>query len=371
MNKKQIGIFILLSMLSVSLFSQTPTLKDILWLYIENIETDIYDNYGILNLTHDISRRFLFQYFQDDGIERKIVKNDEVYFYSLDTNSFGYYEKRHSKDLPSTKITYDNDGYIEQKYDKNKQLKYTFEFKFKEGNDSLDVFLIKSPFGNANGGIGYRRENTEIPEYRIIKHGNTFDIYQYDKAQLKTQIIFENNTIAIKEYSWEGLDFKANNLSETKYAITEFDKNGMYLLMTKSHGSERDRTELRFENDILYRIYYYKEKDFMEKEFTENELFRTKIIRQFDKNGNLIEQKEISDFNPLNKFNERNITILPCDIEGNVLYSVEDLAVNSTKNTKINEPAILKYRPLILIGISALIILSIVLVLLKKRKHNE
>ena len=371
MNKKQIGIFVLLSMLSVSLFSQTPTLKDILWLYIENIETDIYDNYGIVNLTHDISRRFLFQYFQDDGIERKIVKNDEVYCYSLDTNSFGYYEKRHSKDLPSTKITYDNDGYIEQKYDKNKQLKYTFEFKFKEGNDSLDVFLIKSPFGNANGGIGYRRENTEIPEYRIIKHGNTFDIYQYDKAQLKTQIIFENNTIAIKEYSWEGLDFKANNLSETKYAITEFDKNGMYLLMTKSHGSERDRTELRFENDILYRIYYYKEKDFMEKEFTENELFRTKIIRQFDKNGNLIEQKEISDFNPLNKFNERNITILPCDIEGNVLYSVEDLAVNSTKNTKINEPAILKYRPLILIGISALIILSIVLVLLKKRKHNE
>lgn len=367
MNKKQIGIFVLLSMLSVSLFSQTPTLKDILWLYIENIETDIYDNYGILNLTHDISRRFLFQYFQDDGIERKIVKNDEVYFYSLDTNSFGYYEKRHSKDLPSTKITYDNDGYIEQKYDKNKQLKYTFEFKFKEGNDSLDVFLIKSPFGNANGGIGYRRENTEIPEYRIIKNDNTFDIYQYDKAQLKTQIIFENNTIAIKEYSWEGLDFKANNLSETKYAITEFDKNGMYLLMTKSHGSERDRTELRFENNTLYRIHYYTGEDSIEREY-----LRTKISRQFDKNGNLIEQKEISKLKSFDsEFNEKDITILPCDIEGNVLYSVEDLAVDPIKNTKTNEPAILKYRPLILIGISALIILSIVLVLLKKRKHNE
>lgn len=367
MNKKRIGIFVLLSMLSVSLFSQTPTLKDILWLYIENIETDIYDNYGILNLTHDISRRFLFQYFQDDGIERKIVKNDEVYFYSLDTNSFGYYEKRHSKDLPSTKITYDNDGYIEQKYDKNKQLKYTFVFKFKESNDSLDVFLIKSPFGNANGGIGYRRENTEIPEYRIIKNGNTFDVYQYDKEQLKTQIIFENNTIAIKEYSWEGLDFKANNLAETKYAITEFDNNGMYLLMTKSHGSKRDRIELRFENNTLYRIHYYTGGDAIEREY-----FRTKISRQFDKNGNLIEQKEISKLKSFDsEFNEKDITILPCDIEGNVLYSVEDLAVNSTKNTKINEPAILKYRPLILIGISALIILSIVLVLLKKRKHNE
>ena len=349
MKKLQIILFFTVFFLANGV-SQSPSLRDVYFFSLYGFGIGSIAGEDILIYAPNANIKYTVTdiEFDNAGYE-KSKKIEDKYLFFYDQNTFGYSDHTGVHNFLK-KIVASEAGYTLYVYDVKGILTRSENFFFKEYLNTLEILSEDNHHGDKS------IENNQVfwAKDKIIQQKDGYEIYYFNGNNwcLLYKVYFEENIpVRIDNYT----EYSAYEPERVSYS-SFYDKSGKVVLQINY-----DETgEIKYQKKYIYDLSTGK------KSVTSTEFNHTfEWFYKEDATGHMIYERHEYNFAVSIK------TILPCDIEGNVLYSVENLAVDSTKHTKINEPAILKYRPLILIGISALIILSIVLVLLKKRKHNE
>lgn len=347
--KKIQTILFFIAFFGVSGVSQTPSLKDIYFFSLYGFGVGSIVGEDILVYAPNTSIKYTATdiEFDDRGNEKsKETENKYLFFY--DNNAFGYSDGIGVHKF-FRKAVISESGYILFVYDTKGILIQSEKFFFKEFSNTLEIlseYALHEEQRIKNEQISYLRD-------KIIQHENEYEIYHFDGNNLclMYKLYFEENIpTRIDTYTERSVD------EPERIAYSSFYDNG-------------GKVVLRIEYDETGEIK-------REKKYTYNPSVGEKLVSSTDSDyvfkwyykedsaGHIIYERHEYDSDVSIK------TILPCDTEGNVLYSVDDLAVEPAKNTKTNPLAVLKYRALILIGIGVLVILPIVLVLLRKRKKK-
>ena len=281
--KKKIIIILLPLFCMLKTFSYEYTLEDVLLTYMAFIEhSNLLINRGILFLNPNQNSRIHYAEYEYDSSGNKILK---VFHSEMD------FEKNESYDS----VCYKNNRISGVRCGHNR-----WNFKIEDGN-----LIIENEWRPLSYEMHYVSEN-ELRCYgkKITKNGNEFTVDDYEPYKF----IFNDDSIEVIKLSKAGDELY-------KYI---YDNHGILLKEIDCHNYDSERL-VWSTNGVNG---YIREEVNLNSlsQYTNDDYFR-----RIDKDGYLVYQND--DYSEYNHYGYRELIILPCDEEDNILATVDDVAI--------------------------------------------
>lgn len=280
--KKKIVIVVLALVCTTKICSFEYKLEDILLTYMAFIEhSNLFRSRGILFLNPNQNSRIHYGEYEFDSAGNKILK---VFDLEMD------FEKNESYDS----VYYKNNRISGVRCGHNR-----WNFKIEDGN----LIIIENEWRPLSYEMHYVSEN-ELRCYgkKITKNGNEFTVDDYEPYKF----IFNDDSIEVIKLSKAGDEL-------CKYI---YDNHGILLKVIDCYRDNRCLFSYSGING------YIREEVNLDSlvQYSNDDFFR-----RIDKDGYLVYQND--NYSEYNHYDYRELVILPCDDEDNILATVDEIAI--------------------------------------------
>ncbi|MDY6189551.1 MAG: hypothetical protein SPH83_03525 [Treponema sp.] len=352
--KKKLVIMVLALLCATKICSFEYKLEDILLTYMAFIEhSNLFINRVILFLNPNQNSRIHYAEYEFDSGGNKILK---VFDSEMD------FEKNESYDS----VYYKNNRISGVRCGHNR-----WNFKIENGN----LIIKENEWRPLSYEMHYVSEN-ELRCYgkKITKNGNEFTVDDYEPYKF----IFNDDSIEVIKLSKAGDELYKYIYDNHGILLKEFDCHNYdsERLVWSTNGVNGFITEVH-ESDIYGIV---KNDDY---------------FRRIDKDGYLVYQND--DYSENNHYGYRELIILPCDEEDNILATVDDVAIpypekkkdlEENEATEIpelnhtiqgekpvanveNEPKVFSYKGVLLCFIFSMTVIVVILIISKRNKNAK
>ena len=346
---KKIIIILLPLFCMLKTFSYEYTLEDVLLISIVAVDDYFIDFYKLLITNPNQNSYIHYGKYEFDSEGNKVIDDSDM---RNDINASIYYKDK--------KIVGVRNGHNR------------WDFKIENGN----LIIIENECRSLSYEMHYVSEN-ELHCYgkKITKNGNEFTVADYEPYKF----IFNDDTIEVIKLSKGGDELYKYIYDSHGILLKEFDCHNYdsERLVWSTNGVNGFITEVH-ESDDIYGI--VKNDDY---------------FRRIDKDGYLVYQND--DYSEYNHYGYRELVILPCDDEDNILATVDEVAIPSpekketleeSETTEVsglncpiqgerldanaeNKPKLFSYKGIILCFIFFMAVIVVILIISKRNKNAK